>query len=121
LKLYFDTSFLVPLVFIEPTCDVVRHFISIQPSGAMFASHWNLVEFASMLGREVRMGSLNTEEAGRAMERFRNLLAQSFTVVVPTQDDFTAATRMIATFQTGLRAGDALHLAIAENNHASMF
>jgi predicted nucleic acid-binding protein len=52
--------------------------------------------------------------------RFEALLEASFAVLLPNAEDFGLAKRYLGQFETGLRAGDALHLAIATNHGADV-
>jgi predicted nucleic acid-binding protein len=117
--LYFDTSFLVPLVLPEATSDRIAKFIQGLSAGQPTISHWTRVEFASLLAREVRMGGLDGRAARDADDRFEAVVAESFVVLLPDAGDFDLAREYVAHFETGLRAGDALHLAIAKNNRAT--
>jgi predicted nucleic acid-binding protein len=117
---YFDTSFLVPLVLTEPnTPRVTAFFFDHQPED-LVVSLWTMTEFSSLVARQVRMRQINQRTAGRAEDRFSRLIADSFSVLTPTAADFHRARQLLGTYETGLRAGDALHLAIAANNHAEM-
>lgn len=115
--LYFDTSFLAPLILPEATSDKIAKFFRILPSQDWAVSHWTLTEFASLLAREVRMGAIATETAALAAAQFEGL-AESFTVLLPNAEDFARARAYLGHYDAGLRAGDALHLAIAANRHA---
>jgi len=115
---YFDTSFLAPLILEEATSAAVEHFLAGLPSGALAISHWTRVEFSSLLAREVRMGAMGSEVARGADDQFEAIVAESFVVLTPTVDDFDLAKQYLAEPRTGLRAGDALHLAIANNRRA---
>jgi len=64
------------------------------------------------------MGGLDVEAAARADTRFEAMLDESFSVLLPNADDFSLAKRYLGQFETGLRAGDALHLAVANNHRA---
>jgi uncharacterized protein len=46
------------------------------------------------------------------------MVDHSFTVLLPEAEDFSLAKQYLGKFETGLRAGDALHLAIASNHRA---
>ena len=81
-------------------------------------SQWTCVEFASLAAKHVRMGSIRDDEARDAIARFDRLLASSFKLVMPSAEDFTLARHYLGPFETGLRGGDALHLAIAVTNGA---
>ncbi len=64
--LYFDTSFLVPLILPEATSDKITAFIRTLSAEAFAVSHWTLVEFSSLIAREARMGGLDAGAAARA-------------------------------------------------------
>jgi predicted nucleic acid-binding protein len=115
--LYFDTSFLVPLVRAESTSAKIERFMARLPIGELAVSHWTRVEFASLLARDVRMGDLTSAVAKRANAEFEAVLEESFVVLLPEAGDFDLAKEYLSHHQTGLRAGDALHLAIAGNRH----
>jgi predicted nucleic acid-binding protein len=89
------------------------------PAEQLAVSHWTRVEFSSLIAREVRMGGLDGRKAAQAGARFEAMLNGSFSILLPNTDDFTLARQYLGKFETGLRAGDALHLAIARNHHAS--
>ena len=55
---YFDTSFLVPLILPEATSEPISAFFEDLSHEDLAVSDWTRVEFASLLAREVRMGSL---------------------------------------------------------------
>lgn len=113
---YFDTSFLAPLILEEATSARVEAFVARLPTGALFVSDWTRLEFASLLAREVRMGGLAERDARGADEQFAQMVEESYQVVTPSASDFALATSYVQNFATKLRAGDALHLAIARNH-----
>ena len=76
------------------------------------------MEFSSLIARDVRMKAADATTAAKAGSRFESLLAASFDLLMPTLDDFDLCVRYLQRYETGLRAGDALHLAIAKNNNA---
>jgi uncharacterized protein len=117
--LYFDTSFLVPLILPEATSEAIAEFFHEQPADSLTVSHWTRVEFFSAIAREFRMGRLDQAAASRANARFEMMLDESFIVLLPDTEDFILAKDYLCNFETGLRAGDALHLAIAANHHAT--
>ncbi|MCY3852200.1 MAG: type II toxin-antitoxin system VapC family toxin [Gammaproteobacteria bacterium] len=112
---YFDTSFLVPLILPEATSEPIADFFETLPADTLAVSHWTRVEFASMLAREIRMGNLDAIAAREAGSRFETMVQESFVVLLPDSDDFEQAKEWLERIETGLRAGDALHLAIAGN------
>ena len=110
---YFDTSFLTPLFLEEPTSETVERFISSLPVTDLSTSHWTRVEFSSLLAREVRMAGLSETQARSADAAFEAAIGETFQMLTPTVDDFDHAKVLLGRPKTGLRAADALHLAIA--------
>lgn len=118
--LYFDTSFLAPLILQEATSEKIEAFFAKLPAGELYVSHWTRVEFVSLIAREVRMGGLAERDALLVIGQFDEMVADSFQVLAPGVTDYERAKSYIQHFATKLRAGDALHLAIASNNGAKM-
>ncbi|TQE92781.1 MAG: type II toxin-antitoxin system VapC family toxin [Spiribacter salinus] len=113
---YFDTSFLVPLLIPEPkTTPVEKFFESLSEDETLVFSSWGQLEFASVAARLFRMGEMSASDAQACIEQFNRVLTQSFRLHAPSSEDFRKARAFIAKFQTKLRTGDALHLAMADN------
>jgi predicted nucleic acid-binding protein len=115
---YFDTSFLAPLVRQEKTSPRIERFMAGLPTGELAISRWTEVEFASLLARDVRMGAIAADKARMADALLEDVILQSFVVLLPSGDDYERARHYLRNYETGLRAGDALHLAIAGNHRA---
>jgi predicted nucleic acid-binding protein len=118
--LYLDTSFLVPLFLPEATSDKIERFLRRKHTATLAISHWTRVEFSSTLAREVRMGSLSRKAAMATDAQFAKATAESFVILLPTADDFELAAEFLRQYKSALRGGDALHLAIASNNRATV-
>jgi predicted nucleic acid-binding protein len=117
--LYFDTSFLAPLILQEATSRRIERFVAGLPAGELAISHLVRIEFSSLLAREVRMGGLDSPAARSADAQFETMVTESFAVLLPNADDFDLAKTYLANHASGLRAGDALHLAVAQNHHGA--
>lgn len=115
---YLDTSFIAPLVIAENCSDAVEALVLKVKPGELTTSMWTQVELSSMVSRKVRMGDLTEPQAEVVRREFDRLLGESFEMLTPTVADFATAVRFLEIPKTGLRAGDALHLAIAANRHA---
>lgn len=113
--IYLDTSFLAPFYIQEATSTSVEAILLNLPSQTLAISDWTIVEFASLLSRRVRMDELTPELMTAIMGSLQEDAAQSYTVFTVTTADFMLAAEFIQQWNTGLRAGDALHLAIARN------
>jgi predicted nucleic acid-binding protein len=115
---YFDTSFLAPLVIDEATSDAVEAVVLKLRPNELTTSLWTQVELASLVSRKVRMGELSVADGAAVRRECERMFGESFAMFLPTSADFAAATKFLETPKTALRAGDALHLAIAANHGA---
>ncbi len=115
---YFDTSFLVPFFVDEPTSTRVEQFLKRQPKELATISQWTCIEFSAAIARLVRIGRMTTDRATTVESTFDSLAIESFLMISPTSKDFELARRFLRRYESGLRSGDALHLAIASNHDA---
>lgn len=67
------------------------------------------------------MRLLDRNAALEADSKLDEVLSKSFTLLLPGLDDFRLCKRYLSDYESGLRAGDALHLAIATNHGATAF
>ena len=116
--LYLDTSVLVPLFVPEPDSSAVRQWFETKIGETLAISSWTLTEFASAMGIKVRDKGLKADQARRACRLMDQLAADSFEVFIPTRNDYGKAVEHLGHHALGLRAGDALHLAVAQNEGA---
>jgi uncharacterized protein len=116
---YFDTSFLTPVFKLEATSTRVRRFLAELAETDRSISHLTRLEFYSAVAREVRMQQLDPVRAQDMESAFDGMIAAAYTVCLPALDDYDLARRFISRYETGLRAPDALHLAIAANRNAT--
>jgi predicted nucleic acid-binding protein len=115
--IYLDTSALVPMFMREPKTDAVLAWL--ESAGEPVAvSDWSLVEFASAASMKVRSGSVTAKVARDAIDHARAFVQAHCAVATPGQEEFQRATELAGDPSAGLRAGDALHLAIAEGLNA---
>lgn len=117
---YFDTSFVMPLVRPEATSRDIGNFLRQSREIALATSHWTRVEFCSAVARDVRMKILGRLQAKTAISDFEQGVLPSFSLWAVSREDCELARDYLQTFDTSVRAGDALHLAIAANNRAEM-
>jgi predicted nucleic acid-binding protein len=114
---YFDTSFLVPLIVTEATTPAVTRYIATLSPADMATSLWTRVEFASLAARDVRSGAIPASEVDNVRAKFDQTL-RTFELIAPEARDFAQAYELLKDHRSGLRGGDALHLAIARNRGA---
>lgn len=116
--LYLDSSFVAPLVLNEDVSPEVEAFLAKQAAGSLAVSQWTRVEFCSLVAREVRMKHFSTQTAEAVIAEFEALVQESCQVWLPSAADYNLARTLLGRFDSGLRGGDALHLAIARNQGA---
>jgi predicted nucleic acid-binding protein len=109
---YVDTSALVALCTHEPMSAAVSYWYS-RSRDELVSSIWCVTEFASALGIKQRTGQLSTDEASAAWLQFERLCANDLQLLPAEPAIFHKAALMSLDATTGLRAGDALHLATA--------
>jgi predicted nucleic acid-binding protein len=117
--LYLDTSFVAPLVIAESSSDAVEAWVLKVNPGELATSLWTQVELSSLVSRKVRMGELTDAKGDEVRREFDRILGEFFEMLTPTADDFATASRYLEVPKTGLRSGDALHLAVAANQGAT--
>ena len=110
--IYVDTSALVPIFIREPKSEAVISWIESSVE-RLAISEWSLVEFASAAAIKVRTGETAANLAKQANARVREFARQHCTVAVPGRAEFRRAAELAGDGTLKLRAGDALHLAIA--------
>lgn len=119
--LYFDTSFLAPLFRKETTSGSIEQFFRRQSVESLAISHWTRVEFSNILARDVRIGVIGPQAAIDLDTQFEINIVRSFTLILPDVSDFDLCRRYLQRYETALRLGDALHLAIASNHSVERF
>ena len=116
--LYLDTSLLVPLFVPEPDSTAVRGWFNVRADESLAISEWTLTEFASAMSIKVRDKKLKPDQARDACALLEKLAADSLKVFTPARRDYGKAVEYLGQHALGLRAGDALHLAVAQNEGA---
>jgi predicted nucleic acid-binding protein len=110
--MYVDTSVLVALCVNEPkSAAVARWYAGCNEELASAA--WCVTEFASALGIKQRTAQITGEQSATAWQAFERLCASDLQLLLVDPPTFHRAAVLTLDAATGLRAGDALHLAAA--------
>jgi len=117
---YLDTSALLPLFVRESSSDQVQAALAALANREPAISDWVLLEFNSAIAARVRSGSLDRREGSEAIRKCENLADASFVICSIVSDDIAAARVYVEDFPSGLRAADAVHLAVAHRYSASL-
>lgn len=110
--IYLDTSVAIPAFVPEATSAEVLAWLDINGRNLVSAD-WILTEFASALYIKVRRGDLTAEHAKMAWENFQVFSHGDMRLIPVTRTAFTGGADLILKAEGALRAGDALHLAMA--------
>ncbi|MHB8893974.1 MAG: type II toxin-antitoxin system VapC family toxin [Candidatus Geothermincolia bacterium] len=110
--IYVDTSVIVALLTTEPkTQDVTAWYAGLRDTPS--CSDWLLTEFSSALSIKLRAGQINEANAKRVRKEFTVLAEGGLRIVPVSRGAFGHAAEIVKLHGHGLRAGDALHLAVA--------
>ena len=110
--LYVDTSVLVALCTHEAkSADVVKWYSDC--TSELGSAAWCVTEFASAMGLKQRTGQLDQAQAQNAWLQFERVCANDLQLLAVDATTFHRAAVLTLDAASGLRAGDALHLACA--------
>lgn len=118
--LYLDTSLLVAALTHEAASGRVQTWLAEQPPEALYISDWVMTEFSSALSIKLRTGQIAAAHRAASLALFTRLRHESFTILPITATHFRTAARFVDQHDLGLRAGDALHLALAQEHGADL-
>lgn len=110
---YADTCLLLSLIYRDPGSEAALAWLERVGTGEILISHWALTEFVSAAGIMVRRGDINASLHREGLTQLRRFVATRLQVEAPAAVDFERATVWLEDYASGLRAADALHLAIA--------
>jgi uncharacterized protein len=118
--LYLDTSILVAALANEPKTQAIQAWLGGQDASALLISDWTITEMSSAFSIKVRTGQINLDQRADALAAFHSLVAESLTVLPVHDRHFRLAAGYADMHLLGLRAGDALHLAVASEQGATL-
>ena len=118
--LYLDTSLLIAALTNEAETQRMQHWLGQQREGDLAVSDWVATEFSSALSIKLRIGQIMTGDRAEALATFTRLATDSFIVIPVSRLQFRTAARFADRHILGLRAGNALHLAVCADHGATL-
>lgn len=118
--LYLDTSLLVAALTNESETERMQRWLGQQQRDDLAISDWVTTEFSSALSIKLRAGHIGVAHRADVLATFTRLTTESFAVVPVSRLQFRTAARFVEQHMLGLRAGDALHLAICADHGATL-
>ncbi len=115
---YLDTSVLVAAFTNEARTDSIQTWLGEQKPETLAISEWVATEFSAALSIKLRTRQIAEHHRADALAMFTRLTADSFMILPIQASQFRTAARFADQYALGLRAGDALHLAIAADHGA---
>jgi predicted nucleic acid-binding protein len=120
LRHYIDTAVIVAALTVEPGTAKAQAWIAAQPTGDLLISDWVIAEFSSALSIKLRTGQIDSQRRAAGLAAFNRFCSNKFAVLPVTSAHFRTAAIFADHHDLGLRAGDALHLAIASEHGATL-
>ncbi|SOD91088.1 type II toxin-antitoxin system VapC family toxin [Caenispirillum bisanense] len=120
MSLYLDTSLLVAALTKEAATERVQAWLAAQEAEHLVLGEWAVTEFSSALSLKLRTGQLDEDLRSSALATFKRLAAETFRILPVEPVHFRLAARFADDHRLGLRAGDALHLAIVAEHGGTL-
>ena len=111
--IYIDTSVWIAQHTPEIRTDAVNAWFDAAELDEMLCSDWVKTEYASGMGNKLRRGDISPGDFDEAHRKFALLCEAGPRWIEVGRNDFLQAAKLCGEPTSALRAGDALHLAVA--------
>ena len=118
--LYVDTSLLVAALTNEAGTRRIQEWLGEHDPDELAISDWVAAEFSAALSIKLRTGTIEAHHRADALTMFARLCNDNLAVMPVSRMQFHMAARFADQYALGLRAGDALHLAICADQGATI-
>lgn len=121
MSLYPDTSLIVAALTPEAHTARAQAWLGEQAAGSLATGQWTITEISAALSIKIRTGMLDPHGRDRALERWQQFAIDEVAILPITSRLFQSAARLADRADSGLRAGDALHLAAASDANMELW
>jgi len=118
--LYLDTSVIVAALTNEIDTNRMQTWLGSHRQGTLAISDWVISEFSAALSIKLRIAQITPSGRAQALTVFTKLTAESFAVWSVSKNQFGIAAKFADHYTLGLRAADALHLAVSADHGATL-
>lgn len=118
---YLDTSLVVAGMIGESKTTVVQQWLKAQSAEGLHISDLVVTEYSAALSIKLREKKIDVAQRGGALAQFALSCSSLFTILTLQPFHFRTAARFADQYALGLRAADALHLAVAAEQGATLF
>lgn len=120
MSFYLDTSFVVSAFSKETRSPDAVSWLNRHQGHDLFTSGWVSTEFASAIAFKIRTGQFDQADLEPLQSAWSQFQSANLHSVFIEDADYDVASNMIYRSKTGLRSGDALHLAICHRITATI-
>lgn len=120
MTLYLDTSLLVSVFSNDAATESTLAWLGEQRPVDLAISEWVRTEFSSALAIKLRTRQIKPAHRAEALAAFARISAESLDILPISGLHFRTAARFVDQHGLGLRAGDALHLAVCADHGAAL-
>lgn len=117
---YLDASVGVAAIIDEPHSERIWQWLRDNSGATICASNWVDTEVCSALSIKMRTGALDAPARADALDTWRTLNRNSLIMLPIADRHFRIASDIAMDHALGVRAGDALHLAIARDTGCTL-
>ena len=118
---YVDTCVLVSMFHNDSGYPAAEAWLKHAEQHELWISHWVLLEFASATALRQRRGALEVSRIEVLQEALENFRTERLGMLEPRGEDFLLARSWVQVLsKSGLRAADALHLAVAHRHELTL-
>lgn len=117
---YLDASFAVTAFTSERATNAAQTWLQGDPDLVLVGSAWMITEFSSAMSIKTRRGELSPDDKAQVNAAWYDFCNSRLIQIAIAEADFYTAAQFADRHALNLRAGDALHIAIAARHGCTL-